>query len=159
MKSPVSVRRRATRNYVHALILSLAAPFVAHTVQAGDKALIDTTKSPAAKMYMVDLADTRWTDGFWAERFEACRTTMIPHMWEIFQSEKDSHAWANFLIAAGDYKGDDPHHHGPPFNDGDFLKWVEAVAQMYAVTKDPALDQLLDKIIDVVGRAQREDGY
>jgi len=167
MKSPVSVRsdlrlvRRhcAARNGVYFLMLSLAATFLVSTAHAGDKALIDTTKSPDAKMYMVNLADVRWTEGFWAERFEACRTTMIPHMWEIFQSEKDSHAWANFLIAAGEYKGDDPHHHGPPFNDGDFLKWVEAVAQMYAVTKDPALDQLMDRIIDVVGKAQREDGY
>ena len=49
--------------------------------------------------------------------------------------------------------------HGPPFNDGDFLKWFEALAQIYAVTKDPAIDAKMDEIIAVIGKAQREDGY
>jgi hypothetical protein len=30
---------------------------------AGEKALIDTTRSPYAKMYMVDLADVKWNGG------------------------------------------------------------------------------------------------
>jgi DUF1680 family protein len=84
---------------------------------------------------------------------------MVPHLWEIFRDDKESHAWANFLIAAGRYDGPDKAHHGPPFNDGDFLKWVEALAQVYAVTRDPAIDAQLDRIIEVIGKAQREDGY
>ncbi len=125
-------------------------------LHAGERALIDTTRSPSAKMYMVDLPDVKWTTGFWAERFEVCRTTMIPNMWRIFQDEKASHAWANYLIAAGEQKGN---FAGPPFNDGDFLKWVEALSQVYAVTHDPAIDAQLDRIIEVVGKAQRADGY
>ena len=129
-------------------------------LRAGEHALVDTVKSPGAQMYMPDLSDVHWTTGLWADRFEVCRTTMIPHMWEIFQSEKDSHAWANFLVAAGMVKDvKDLRHMGPPFADGDLLKWFEGVAQMYAITKDPKLDQLMDRIIDVVGKAQRPDGY
>ncbi len=110
-------------------------------------------------MYMTDLADVKWTGGFWQERFAVCRETMVPHLWEIFQSDTESHAWANYLIAAGlEHRGDDKFH-GPPFNDGDFLKWLEAVAQMYAVTRDPALDAQMDQIIAVIAKAQREDGY
>ena len=127
---------------------------------AGEKSLVDTSRSPDAKMYMVDLADVKWNGGLWGERFEVCRTTMVPHLWEIFRDPKESHAWDNFLMAAGLGEGlGDGKPHGPPFNDGDFLKWFEAVAQMYAVTHDPELDRQMDAIIAVVAKAQREDGY
>ncbi len=126
---------------------------------AGERALIDTTHSPHARMYMVDLGDVRWRGGLLGERFAVCRATMVPHLWEIFQDDKESHAWANYLIAAGvEHRGDDKFH-GPPFNDGDFLKWFEALAQLYAVTRDPAIDAQMDRIIAVIAKAQREDGY
>lgn len=144
---------------IQASLLIALLTGTALSVRAGERALIDTTRSPHSKMYMVDLADTRWTGGFWQERFNVCRETMVPHLWEIFQNDEESHAWANFLIAAGvEHRGDDKFH-GPPFNDGDFLKWVEALAQIYAVTHDPAIDAQMDKIIAVVAKAQREDGY
>ncbi|HVW20288.1 MAG TPA: glycoside hydrolase family 127 protein [Opitutaceae bacterium] len=127
--------------------------------RAGERALVDTVRSPDARMYMPDLGDARWTGGLWADRFAVCRTTMIPHMWEIFQSAKDSHAWDNFLIAAGMGRGLAQVHQGPPFADGDFFKWLEGVAQVYAITRDPDLDRLMDRIIAVVARAQRADGY
>lgn len=129
------------------------------TARAGQHALIDTTKSPNARMYMVDLGDVRWTGGLMGDRFEVCRTTMVPHLWEIFSDAKESHAWENFLLAAGLSHEGDGKSHGPPFNDGDFLKWVEALAQIYAVTHDPAIDAQMDRIIEVIGKAQREDGY
>lgn len=123
------------------------------------KGLVDTSASPNAKLYMVDMDDVRWTTGFWAERFAVVQDSMIPYMWNLFQSESDSHAWANFLLAAGLDDGRDGKHHGPPFNDGDFLKWFEGVASVYAVTGDAKLKALMDSIIPVLEKAQREDGY
>ena len=38
-------------------------------------------------------------------------------------------------------------------------KWLEACAAVYAVTKDPRLDALMDKFIEQVALAQRNDGY
>jgi DUF1680 family protein len=125
----------------------------------GEKSLIDTTRSPSAKMYMTDLDDVRWRPGLFGERFDVCRETMVPHMWTIFSDKHESHAWDNFLMAAGLGMGRDGKPHGPSFNDGDFLKWVEALAQIYAVTRDPKLDAQMDEIIAVVAKAQREDGY
>lgn len=125
-------------------------------LRGGERALVDTVHSPGAVMYMPDLDDVGWNGGLLGERFEVCRTVMVPHMWEILSSEKDSHAWDNYLIAAGEEAGK---FKGPPFNDGDFLKWFEALAQVYAVTKDPAIDAQMDHIITVIARAQREDGY
>ena len=126
---------------------------------AGKNALVDTSQSHSAKMYMPDLGDVKWAGGLWGERFEVCRNTMIPHLWTIFNDQNESHAWANFLMAAGLSQGRDGKPHGPSFNDGDFLKWVEALAQMYAVTRDPKIDAQLDQIISVIAQAQRGDGY
>lgn len=122
-------------------------------------ALVDTSASPYSRMSMPGLGEVHWSGGLMGERFEVCTRSMVPHLWEIFQSDKDSHSWSNFLIAAGEGHGLDGKHHGAPFNDGDFLKWFEAVAQLYAVNHDPALDQLMDRIVAVVVKAQREDGY
>lgn len=133
--------------------LLVFAPRLAH---AGEKALIDTTKSPHALMYMPDLADVRWNGGLLGERFEVARTTMVPHMGELMSNPATSPAWRNYRIAAGLEQGK---FSGPPFNDGDFLKWFEALAQVYAVTKDPAIDKKMDEIVAVVAKAQREDGY
>ncbi|MBI5766628.1 MAG: glycoside hydrolase family 127 protein [Verrucomicrobia bacterium] len=140
----------------HALAAFVFGCFAAAPACAGDRALVDTTRSRDAKMYLPDLGDVKWNGGLLGERFETCRTTMVPHMWEIFSSDTDSHAWANYRIAAGLQQGK---FSGPPFNDGDFLKWFEALAQIYAVTRDPKIDAQMDGIIAVVAKAQREDGY
>jgi uncharacterized protein len=141
--------------------LLAAFPFLAPAAFGCSPGLIDTCDSPHALHYMVGLEDVRWTEGFWAERFEVVRDSMIPYMWELFQDDFESHAWSNFLIAAGLGMGrhGEGKFRGPPFNDGDLLKWFEGVASVYAVTKDPALDALMDRVIEVVGKAQREDGY
>ncbi len=139
---------------IYGLLLLVA--FLCSNAVAGEKALIDTTRSPHALMYMPDLADVRWNGGLLGERFEIARTTMIPHMGELMSNPATSPAWDNYLIAAGLKQG---RFRGPPFNDGDFLKWLEALVQVYALTKDPALDRQIDGIIAVIAKAQREDGY
>ncbi|MGA2798985.1 MAG: beta-L-arabinofuranosidase domain-containing protein [Thermoguttaceae bacterium] len=145
--------------FIGILLGVLGATIAATSAQAGDKALIDTAKSPHAKMYMPDLADVKWTGGLWGDRFEVCRTAMIPYIWSLYSDTSQSKAWMNFQVAAGVVEGGPGLTGGPAFNDGDFLKWFEAVAQMYAVTHDPQLDKLMDSIIPVIAKAQRDDGY
>ncbi|MCU0917338.1 MAG: glycoside hydrolase family 127 protein, partial [Planctomycetes bacterium] len=98
----------------------------------------------------------RWTDGFWAERFEQCRKVALPNMQRLLEDPEISHAYENFLIAAGLKEG---RHDGPKWNDGDFYKWLEAVAFVYASTRDEELDRQMDRMIAVIGKAQRDDGY
>jgi DUF1680 family protein len=142
------------------VILTLVLATGASPASAGENALIDTTRSPHALMYMPDLADVRWNGGLLGERFDVAREVMVPHMWTIFSDPHESHAWDNFLMAAGLGEGrGDGKPHGPPFNDGDFLKWFEALVQLYAVSRDPALLKQIDEIIPVIAKAQREDGY
>jgi DUF1680 family protein len=121
-----------------------------------EKGITNTSASRYAKLSSVDIDDVRWTGGFWAERFEVCRRNMIPNMWALLENPGISGAYENFLIAAGQKQGK---HRGPKWNDGDFYKWLEAVAFVYGITRDEQLDRQMDEIIEVIGKAQRDDGY
>jgi DUF1680 family protein len=133
-------------------VLLLAANYAI----AQNKALVNTSASPYAKLSSLDMGNVTWTKGFWADRFQVCRDTMIPNLWKVYTDPNISHAYKNFEIAAGLDTGS---HSGPPFHDGDFYKLFEAVASMYSVTHDPKLDALMDKTIAVIAKAQRADGY
>ena len=74
----------------------------------------------------------------------------------LMEGTEPSQYFRNFQIAAGLEEGQ---HDGPPFNDGDFYKWLEAASAVFAVTRDPAIDRRMDAVISVVARAQRPDGY
>ncbi|HVS95361.1 MAG TPA: glycoside hydrolase family 127 protein [Puia sp.] len=121
-----------------------------------DEALTNTSESGHALLEGVDMGDVRWTTGFWADRFRICKDSMIPHLWRIYHDKHLSHGFENFLIAAGIDTGS---HEGPPFHDGDFYKLLEGMAAVYALTKDPRLDSLMDRAIAVIAACQKPDGY
>lgn len=125
-------------------------------VRAGGRGLVNTSASTHVRLRSVDIDAVRWTDGFWADRFEVCRKVMIPNMWRLLEDPNISHAYENFLVAAGERQG---RHHGPKWHDGDFYKWLEAVAFVYGTTRDEELDRRIDRIIETIGKVQREDGY
>ena len=118
--------------------------------------LVNTSNSEFAKLTDIGMQDVTWTRGFWADRFQVCRDSMVPNMWKIYTDANISHAYKNFQIAAGLDTGS---HKGPSFHDGDFYKTLEAVASMYAATKDKKLDAMMDSAIVTIGKAQRKDGY
>jgi hypothetical protein len=125
-------------------------------ITAQEKALVNTSASRHATLESVNMGDVRWTEGFWAERWAVCKDSMIPRLWRIYHDPTISHAFKNFEIAAGLDTGS---HEGPPFHDGDFYKLLEGMAAIYAVTRDPKLDSLMDQAIRVIARSQRPDGY
>ena len=127
--------------------------------------LTDMSHSQQALMQNTPMGTVEWTGGFWGDRFNMLSTTGIWDMWDTWNTPYEtidalglhgSHGFANFQVAAGTVKGK---HHGPPFHDGDMYKWLEACAAVYAVTKDPKIDALMDKFIEQVALAQRADGY
>jgi uncharacterized protein len=125
-------------------------------VQTATAQLVNTAGSPYAKLSSVGLHDVQWTRGFWAERFQVCKTAMVPHLWDTYHNAELCHSFRNFEIAAGLDTGS---FIGPSFHDGDFYKSLEAMAALYGTTKDPALDKEMDRAIAVIAKAQREDGY
>ena len=118
--------------------------------------ITDTRHSPYARMHGVSMQSVQWIRGFWADWFKVCDSSMVPNMWNLFNNDSLSHGYKNFKIAAGLDTGI---HIGPPFMDGDFFKWLEGTAAVYAHTKSAKLDRLMDSVIAVVAKAQRPDGY
>lgn len=127
------------------------------TLSAGaQNGLVKTNASPNAKLSSVGISDVQWTDGFWKERFDICRDVMVPQLWSTYTSDTICYAFQNFKAAAGLKQYD---FRGPSFHDGDFYKTLEALAAMYAATKDARLNAWLDEAIAVIAKAQRADGY
>ena len=114
------------------------------------------SSSPYRELRGVPADAVRLTKGFWADRFDVCHRVMIPHMWSLLRDPDISHAFTNFRIAAGLEAGE---HQGPKWHDGDLYKWLEAVAHVYSITRDEALDSLMDEVIDTIRQTQRDDGY
>ncbi len=106
---------------------------------------------------VLPVADVQWNEGsFWGQRLDACRLGTLPSMSQLMHGTDRSHFIENFRVAAGLSAG---RHRGPAWNDGDTYKWIEAMAAMLAQTKDPQLRDTLDAVIEVIGKAQRSDGY
>ncbi len=146
-------------------ILSVCFVCCCMTTAIKAQGLTDMSHSQQAKVHNLPMGATQWTGGFWADRFNVLSTTGIWSMWDTWNTPYEtldengkhgSHGFRNFEVAAGTVKGK---HHGPPFHDGDFYKWLEACAMVYAITKDPKVDALMDKVIEQIALAQRADGY
>jgi len=138
------------------VLLAMTTASVLAVCTAEGAGVVDTSKSEHARLQSVDMDDVRWTTGFWSEKHALCRTAMLPSVRQALLDSKNSEQLANFRVAAGLEQGT---FRGTNWNDGDCYKWLEAVSLVYEVTKDPALDRLLDEWIGVIGKAQREDGF
>jgi hypothetical protein len=123
---------------------------------AQEKSLVNTSQSPYAKLKSINVEDVRWTTGFWAERFEVCKESMVPHMMGQYLDPKVSHAYRNFEIAAGKEEGE---HVGPAFHDGDFYKILEGMIMVWSVSKELETGKQIDLLIETIAKSQRPDGY
>ena len=122
---------------------------------AQERGIIDNSQSPHVKLKSINIGDCQWTSGFWADKFKLCEEVMVPHMGTLLKGDT-GHAYNNFKIAAGLKEGK---HQGMHWHDGDFYKWMESAMYVYAINKDPKILKELDEIIEVIGKAQEDDGY
>lgn len=102
------------------------------------------------------VSEVKWTDGFWGKRAQQFAEVMVPQLGAVMSDPDRAHAFQNFQIAAGLESG---MFKGQPYHDGDFYKYVEAMVYAYALTGEQALDLEMDSIIEVIAKAQRDDGY
>jgi len=106
------------------------------------------------------LSSIRIDDSYWNRFTKLIPEKVIPYQWDVLNDCQSgappSHCLKNFRIAAGDEEG---RQQGMLFQDSDAAKWLEAVAYSLAVHPDPELEKNADDVIDLIGRAQEEDGY
>lgn len=118
--------------------------------------VVDTSNSRFTRLEPIGFDQVRWTNGFWADRLHVCREASVPSMWRLMESGLYKPFLGHFLIAAGQAEGG---HHGAKWNDGDFYKWLEAAIATIAVTEDETLRAAIDRSIEAIAAAQRDDGY
>ncbi|MDQ0877383.1 DUF1680 family protein [Paenibacillus sp. V4I3] len=106
------------------------------------------------------LKNVRIKDAFWSEYIRLVRDVVVPYQWEALNDRvpdaEPSHAIRNFKIAAGDVEGE---FYGMVFQDSDVAKWLEAVGYLLETEADSELERVADDVIDLIARAQQQDGY
>lgn len=99
------------------------------------------------------------SDHFWLPRIDTNRTVTIP---SSFKKCEETGRVENFVLAGK--KNADPNFKGKfqtkfPFDDTDIYKIIEGSAYSLAVHPDPRLEQYVDSLITIIGKAQEPDGY
>ena len=124
-------------------------------IKNNTRGIINNTNSPYVKLKSIDLGECQWTEGFWAEKWKQAEKVMVPYMGNLLKGDV-GHGLNNFKIAAGIKEGK---HEGEWWHDGDFYKWMEACMYIYAINKDENIVNDMDEIIDIIGKAQLDNGY
>lgn len=107
---------------------------------------------PQAKLKPLKLNEVRWTSGFWADRFNMVRDTTLPVILRALRNPENGAQYTSFLHSANVQRLN-------WWSDGDVYKTVEAMALVYASTRDAALDRRMDRMIAAFAAAQEPDGY
>lgn len=118
--------------------------------------LTDTRKSKYAKAVPLDAKDITFTEGFWKDVRDVVFSNTVPQLEHMFKAPEISHVLENFRICAKEVQGD---FDGTVFGDGDFYKWMESAIYKAVSCNDEELLERLDEYIDLIGRAQQDDGY
>lgn len=137
------------------LSLILIGFFLLNTAFAQDKGVINNANSKNVKLKSINMGECLWTEGFWADKMKVCEESMLPYMGEVLCGDV-GHGLNNFKIAAGLKEG---RHKGFAWHDGDFYKYMEALSYLYTQNKDPKILKQLDEYIEIIKKAQENDGY
>jgi DUF1680 family protein len=100
----------------------------------------------------IPLSRVQIEDSFWKPKLKINREVTIPTIYQRCKETGRIDAWKL------EWKPGMPN---PPhiFWDSDVAKWMEAAAYSLAIHPDPALEKLLDSVIDLIVKAQQPDGY
>lgn len=123
------------------------------TITSTGAAVVDTSRSPYARLRPVSLTNVRFERGLLAERMRINREITIPSQ---FEKMEESGRIDNFRRASG--KIDGPFK-GLYYNDSDLYKWLEGAAWALAEGPDETLSALIDAVITEIAAAQDTDGY
>ena len=124
------------------ILLTLVISACGRLATADHRGVTDTSSSPHAHLRAVDLDDVRLPSGFWADRYETCRHTMIPAVEQSLLDPANAAQLQNFLVAAGDRQGQ---HAGSHWSDGDCYKFLETLCYVHLLSPHDELDKLMPR--------------
>lgn len=115
--------------------------------------IIDTSRSPYAKLRPVSMSDVKLTDNFWSPRLDTLVNVTLPTMFTLLE---ETSRIDNFRVISGKVKGG---FKGILFNDSDVYKWIEATAWALVNRRNDQLIKILSDVVNNVAEAQLPDGY
>lgn len=108
----------------------------------------------------LELKNIKITDELFSQYVKSVSTKIIPYQWKMLNNQIEDADSAfciqNFRIAAGEVAGK---RKGVVFQDTDLYKWLESVAFCLASGQGQEYEEIADDVIDLIGKAQEEDGY
>jgi DUF1680 family protein len=117
------------------------------------------TAAPTAPGYPlapVPFNQVTLADDFWRPRLETQRQTLVPYSFsQTHEALTDLQAAAELLAGRTPDPMPPPHR----YRTSDLFKVMEGAAYLLASRRDPALEQQMDAIVDVIAGAQEPDGY
>ena len=123
------------------------------TMGRSQAVVVDTSRSPFARLRPVPITAVTLTDAFWSPRRRANREIALPAQYRFCEG---TGLMDNFRRAAG--RKDMPFQ-GVSFTDPPVYKWLEAAAWTLATDDDPVLARLVDAVVEEIAAAQEQDGY
>ena len=111
-------------------------------------------------MTPVPFQQVRLTDSVFSPVQHLVSDFVIDHQWKIFNGAFGNTVYSpsldNFRILAGDREG---RFQGNIFQGGDLAKWLEGACIRLQCVEDAELVRHVEEVVDVLARAQQEDGY
>ena len=100
----------------------------------------------------VDFSKTRITGGFWKKKQDMVRKTTVNAVYDRFC---DTGRFDAFKFDWKEGMPNKPHI----FWDSDVAKWIEGAAYLTELKREPRLEKIIDKTVDLIEKNQGEDGY
>ncbi len=115
--------------------------------------MLKAASAPAVKM--VPFQQVKMSDNTWAPRIKMLVNDTLPHaLTQTEVAQRRLKLCGDFLAGTGT-ELPEPHR----FNTSDLYKVMEGAALMIATEPNPAIEEQMDRIIDIIARAQKVDGY
>jgi hypothetical protein len=105
------------------------------------------------KSKSLPITSVRIDDDFWNDRLKINNEKAIFYQWEKLE---ETHNQDNFRLVAKEIEG---YRFGFFYCDSDLHKWADAAARILITTKNDSLAKLVQEYIELVAKAQEEDGY
>lgn len=118
--------------------------------------IIDHSRSPHTQLRPLPYDAVKWTNGFWADRFNQAASVTLDESWRLLADPKAGHVLDNFRFAAKPGSGK---YAGTTWQDEWLYKWIEAASCIWRETRNPGIIERINEAIGLIAAAQESDGY
>ena len=119
------------------------------------KTAVDASASADYGLIPVPFNEVQLEDEFWKPRLKTQMETLVPFAFEKTFEAQEALKLAGDYLAGLDSPLPTPHR----YRSSDLYKVMEGAAYLLKSKRNPQLEQQMDSIIHLIGRAQHEDGY